>query len=931
MIQDDGWEIDLVSKKALPKPGYLESFITFPKIKNRPSISSSSTALLPREQFRNFSLLLPPTFDLASVSISSAALSTARDMFREKDIIPSPMLTRKLHKRFYAISKTYGGSASLNKFHAGGNIETKWCGGTHSHVKEIKKAYSEIMTSVTSIKQIDRKLNDVQQQLLVSSQEHYKPGKRNLTHSSLGISNSTSSIVKKRRSILESSIDMESSHSRKRAAYNNFLLIQQEHQIRKTTVRNFLLPITDGDGDGDGEDGIFSLTAAPKTRLFAPNSSSVSSLHHDHHERDHAKNTSKFSSSLSSSILINSKNVEMLKRETYHLEKELEANKSLLSHHLHSHLTSAHQGNTHKCQTWYTLIKLACITSSIISKYEKKLSRIILLSSKNKQAVKIQKTWKKYRIGQIKSALAKQKNSELLMKKLGFFLRCRWRTRYASLVRSFCRDFDTLGRFGKAIRLYRWKIIRVQKMYRNFLICKNARVTVLSKKWNLVEKKNSWKMATSIKSIFYYLAHTSKEEKLELEKRKLLREKEYEEYLSNLRPRINEKYFKIGKLPREAQYKLRVYRKTMSETEINKLEKIVNDYHDSYALNSLVKHYNTSLNKICRLSDTLEKMNNHTEKEKSLMNEEKNEEIDWQDGTNVKSSLRKHMSMKYINTKIDQTKKNENVESSIVKNKIILKNIVKWRQQELRPNVKMTKSQKNRLLKVELKKKEMDPSTTEPTSNYGIRKIPNSVKIIAIKYAIEQIRRIHHQHDKNIQKKNSSSGLYNLDFYFDNPENNKKDEEDEDDGYYTHTKMMNGNNNDDQLFNVNDLKSSLKNDAMDETTIKKLKKNWVNSQVRKYPVYKMLTNLTFERMQCLMIVAGVAAASCSLLFTKKQKDDVQMTNNLIIRVRNKIQKILKLSKKNNFFKQLNYFEVNNIKIWSDLSNMKLFKDNIDSA
>ena len=84
-------------------------------------------------------------------------------------------------------------------------------------------------------------------------------------------------------------------------------------------------------------------------------------------------------------------------------------------------------------------------------------------------------------------------------------------------------------------------------------------------------------------------------------------------------------------------------------------------------------------------------------------------------------------------------------------------------------------------------------------------------------------------------------------------------------------------------------------------------------------------------MQCLIIVAGVAAASCSLLFTKKQKDDVQMTNNLIIRVRNKIQKILKLSKKNNFFKQLNYFEVNNIKIWSDLSNMKLFKDNIDSA
>ena len=48
------------------------------------------------------------------------------------------------------------------------------------------------------------------------------------------------------------------------------------------------------------------------------------------------------------------------------------------------------------------------------------------------------------------------------------------------------------------------------------MVNKSARVQILKQRWNNIEQQNSWKMATSIKTLFYFLASSRKEEAAEL-------------------------------------------------------------------------------------------------------------------------------------------------------------------------------------------------------------------------------------------------------------------------------------------------------------------------------------------------------------------------------------------------------------------------------
>ena len=87
-----------------------------------------------------------------------------------------------------------------------------------------------------------------------------------------------------------------------------------------------------------------------------------------------------------------------------------------------------------------------------------------------------------------------------------------------------------------------------------------------------------------------------------------------------------------------------------------------------------------------------------------------------------------------------------------------------------------------------------------------------------------------------------------------------------------------------ELFSLDDLKSVMRRDtsALEEMTSAKLKKQ-MREQGCKFPVFKLATNLTLERMQCLMVVAGATAASCSLL----SKMNTPLTKDLTIRCRKK--------------------------------------------
>ena len=248
----------------------------------------------------------------------------------------------------------------------------------------------------------------------------------------------------------------------------------------------------------------------------------------------------------------------------------------------------------------------------------------------------------------------------------------------------------------------------------------------------------------------------------------------------------------------------------------------------------------------------------------------------------------------------------------------------------------MTATQRRRLVKIEQDKQDaadllLDPSI-EPTSNYGIRKIPEFVQIIALKYAVEQVRKIHHQHyeDSKAEEQNDYSigDTSDFDFHYNyndphGSENDSEEDKEVDDGYITlNSQREEGKADKIELFNVNDFKNALKDDAVDglnASTMKKLEKQWHDTQESKYPVFNMVTNLTPERMQCVMIVAGVTAASCSLLSTTASRS---VNKDVMVRVQNKMIELLNLaptcrsSGSCNFFHKLECFTPANVKMWA---------------
>ena len=118
------------------------------------------------------------------------------------------------------------------------------------------------------------------------------------------------------------------------------------------------------------------------------------------------------------------------------------------------------------------------------------------------------------------------------------------------------------------------------------------------------------------------------------------------------------------------------------------------------------------------------------------------------------------------------------------------------------------------------------------------------------------------------------------------------------------------------LFNVDDLSAMMRRGtvAMNEYTSNRIQRLYREQNVAKYPIFKMCINVTMERMQCMMVVAGATAASLSLL---NKNNTVSLTSkDLTVRVITKMKSILMMSGKSNFLKQLKYFRPKKVKRWS---------------
>ena len=293
------------------------------------------------------------------------------------------------------------------------------------------------------------------------------------------------------------------------------------------------------------------------------------------------------------------------------------------------------------------------------------------------------------------------------------------------------------------------------------------------------------------------------------------------------------------------------------------------------------------------------------------------------------------MKKQWYESKIDEKemKSLKNKKSHEKKRREVLKGIVEWRKKATAPEVKLTATQRRKQAKLEKEKQKQEDAdhfsilnNIEPTSSYGSRRIPSCLKIIAIKYAIEEIRRIHHLHHAKKKKKDGSGGGGGVHtggayggFYFDDDDNNDDNNDggnddsdsDSDDGYMMSSKKE--SDDESELFSLDDLKSVMRRDtsALEEMTSAKLKKQ-MREQGCKFPVFKLATNLTLERMQCLMVVAGATAASCSLL----SKMNTPLTKDLTIRCRKKMKEILMLSGKRNFLNQLKYFCPHKVNVWA---------------
>ena len=210
--------------------------------------------------------------------------------------------------------------------------------------------------------------------------------------------------------------------------------------------------------------------------------------------------------------------------------------------------------------------------------------------------------------------------SAAAMRILAIVVRCKWRTKCAARVRSFCQDFGSHSRFGKMIRAFRWKVVRNQRHIRSFLVCKRARVAALIRLWDHEICDHSWLLETAAKRLYAYcqklvaFEHAHKRRKWEEEERRRKMERE------SMRPHLRINLFPKPAQPREAAFLLRHRRDRLSEKRRRRLEAKVGSWKSGVELHMTAQRFNASLERINIVSEILDEAANPTNRREAIAN-----------------------------------------------------------------------------------------------------------------------------------------------------------------------------------------------------------------------------------------------------------------------------------------------------------------------
>ncbi len=1008
VLGNSNWEIDILGKRAKPRRGYLASRLDRPTRSHNRGNELGGSVSLP-------SLIPSNDAHLLQHSASEVALRTTLDLLAADDLMPSPKVVRTLKQQYVGAALRRRPLRNRLKRLSKKNSEYATLLHSVARLKRINrdlKSTQENLESLTIFQEeedgdVDEQGHssfltqgcipddgDVEQEedigpapgtwewQLLQMAEKKKRDQKIVADMKKAASKDSQGEEKDGGGDLDTITSVEVRRRPQRRRHQILL----EQRLRMSGFSDLAtmdsLPISPRDKDTaksksphrlikDTEGSLISVPVSTMRGLSSSSSSvavSLSSKSFVLHPSETKTKSQRLGSSSFGHEGSGGTSYTLLTRRALNLKDDLKAAKGFLASHLGPELLESYNRDAARQRAWLTLVKVNHAFRVIVAAWKAKRLRRLLLLGQSRFAMKIQNSWRFFLERRFQQKMELNKRNAHMMRMLAFMVRCKWRTRTAARVRRFCSDYvDHTSRFGTAIRVYRFRIARVQLMIASFFTCKRARIVAMRRRWHACENKLSWNVASGVRSCFYYLARTREKEGALYRQRQLDAEDRLESERAKKRPKLRLSLFRVGKPPREAMFQLRVYQNKLPPKKLEALQTRVSEYKDRKDFLLLAERYNSSLNRIVRLTDTLSEFGDGEKGENTKNNAD---ELSGEENVAVRPSrLQRRLSLSSISdahlTSIsavstipvkgeiregggrvevspDQRHGQKSLRSSAStqsvlerrgsqdqRKRVVLQKIKKWRQREIAPKIKMSASMRRRMRARRKAAQAKENSngvnygdSSESTSDYSARKIPKEVVTVVLTFAIEQVRRIHHVYckNKNVEDKKRVWGGIEDD---EGDRESAKHQEITSFGYGDHDDVAVGKHADREDdrgeggISVSGLRSALRRGtvALNDYTINQLQARFQQDEAARFPTFRLATTMNSERMQALMVLAGTSAASLSLLnapaaaasFTKRD---------LSIRVMGQLRDLLSMFP-GNFLQQLDHFKPENVHEWAD--------------
>jgi|EP00505_MAST-04D_sp_SCG-Rhode-Island_P002363 hypothetical protein len=151
---------------------------------------------------------------------------------------------------------------------------------------------------------------------------------------------------------------------------------------------------------------------------------------------------------------------------------------------------------------WIFLVRMSTICKTILrSIHETKLNTMTAFEHE-KAANIIQNNYRKHyykRMGDITRHM--HKNYFFLLIWIRIQMRAKVRRKKARILRWFCGKFGHFTRVNVAVKVYRYAVIKAQRLVRKWLACKGARLEVLCRKWSRIEYAYRFKLRKLITKV----------------------------------------------------------------------------------------------------------------------------------------------------------------------------------------------------------------------------------------------------------------------------------------------------------------------------------------------------------------------------------------------------------------------------------------------